>query len=120
METMTLSQIAGAVGSHCDSDAKINEICIDTRAIKPGCLFVAIRGENFDGHDFIEQAYESGAVGVITSREISGHTGVILVPDTRKALLDLARYYRVQRVHRGCDGQCRKNIDQRNDLCHFE
>lgn len=94
METMTLSQIAGAVGSHCDSDAKINEICIDTRAIKPGCLFVAIRGENFDGHDFIEQAYESGAVGVITSREISGHTGVILVPDTRKALLDLARYYR--------------------------
>lgn len=94
MEKMTLSQIAGAVGSSCDTDAQIDTICIDTRKITPGCLFVAIRGENFDGHDFIEQAYERGAVGVITSRAVAGHSGVILVSDTRKALLDLARYYR--------------------------
>ena len=94
MEKMTLSQIAGAVGSSCDTDAQIDTICIDTRKITPGCLFVAIRGENFDGHDFIEQAYERGAAGVITSRAVAGHSGVILVSDTRKALLDLARYYR--------------------------
>ena len=94
MEKMTLSQIAGAVGSSCDTDAQIDTICIDTRKITLGCLFVAIRGENFDGHDFIEQAYERGAVGVITSRAVAGHSGVILVSDTRKALLDLARYYR--------------------------
>lgn len=94
MEKITLSRLAKAVGSVCESEQEIDTICIDTRKIVDGCLFFAIKGENFDGHDFIDQAYTSGAAGVVTSRPAEGREGVILVPDTRKALLDMAAFYR--------------------------
>lgn len=94
MEQLTLKQIAQAVGAECGSETAVDAICLDTRKITPGCLFIAIRGERFDGHDFIEQAYERGAVGVVTEREVPMHSGVIRVPDTKQALLDIAAYYR--------------------------
>ncbi|MCI8407095.1 MAG: UDP-N-acetylmuramoyl-tripeptide--D-alanyl-D-alanine ligase [Oscillospiraceae bacterium] len=94
MEALPLNRLAQAVGAQCASERPVESICTDTRKIKEGSLFIAIRGDRFDGHDFIEQAYQKGAAGVITSRPVPGREGVILVPDTRKALLDLARYYR--------------------------
>lgn len=94
MERISLMQMATAIGSSCDSDIYVENICIDTRKIEPGSLFVAIKGEHFDGHDFIEQAYSLGAVGVVSERPVLGHTGVIVVPDTHQALLDIASYYR--------------------------
>ncbi len=94
MERLSLTRIAQAVGGSCGSSREIENICIDTRKIEPGSLYIAIPGERFDGHDFIEEAYRKGAAGVITARPVEGHEGVILVPDTRQALLDLAAYYR--------------------------
>lgn len=92
MEKISLKKIAEAVGSACESELYIDEICIDTRKIKEGCLFIAIKGENFDGHDFIDEAFEKGAAAVISSRNIA-RENVILVEDTKRALLDLAKYY---------------------------
>lgn len=97
MEEMTLNEIALATGSTCpDSikDRKVDSICIDSRKLSPGCLFIAIRGENFDGHSFISQALEKGAAAALSSCPSDGDERVLTVKDTKRALLDLARYYR--------------------------
>ncbi|MCD7800074.1 MAG: UDP-N-acetylmuramoyl-tripeptide--D-alanyl-D-alanine ligase [Ruminococcus sp.] len=93
MEILTLSEIAKAVGSTVAIDGNITEISTDTRTIPKGCLFVAIKGNNFDGHDYIQTAFEKGAKAVISERNVDG-CNCILVESTRKALLDIARYYR--------------------------
>ena len=51
------------------NNKQITGISIDTRSIEQNDLFIAIKGENFDGHDFIEKAIQKGASGVIVSRE---------------------------------------------------
>ena len=65
----------------------------DTRNIIPGGIFVAIKGERFDGHDYAKYAVEMGAVCAITERTLPD-VPCIVVKSTRKALLDLARYFR--------------------------
>lgn len=94
MERLSLKLLAGVLNSSCDSDAFIESVCIDTRKIEPNCLFIAIKGENFDGHDFIDKAYELGAIGVVSSKPVMNHSNAIIVEDTKKALLELAAYYR--------------------------
>ena len=75
----------------------ISGISKDTRTLRPGDLYVALRGDRFDGHAFIQQAFEKGAVGALVDSEVdaSGHTALV-VPDTLKGLQDLARGYRAQ------------------------
>ena len=43
-------------------------VCTDTRALVPGCLFVALQGERFDAHDFLDQAARGGATGAVVKR----------------------------------------------------
>jgi len=93
MEFLNLSEIAEAVGSTVAIDGQINEISTDTRTIPEGCLFIAIKGENFDGHDYIPMAFEKGARAVISEKAVEGYN-CIVVDSTRIALLDIARYYR--------------------------
>ncbi len=98
MESMSLSEAARAVGGELsDRDGLIGGISIDSRTIKSGELFIAIKGPNFDGHEFISQAINKGASGVIISGNISGKTaaaGFIKVSDTLRALKELAYYHR--------------------------
>ncbi len=95
METLTLREIVGAVGgkTQTDFDTEILSVSTDTRSITPGSLFVPIKGERFDGHDFIEKALELGAVAVLSERPIQGER-IVSVPDTREAYLRLAGWYR--------------------------
>lgn len=93
METLKLSEVAKAVNSTVAIDGEITEISTDTRTIQEGCLFIAIKGENSDGHDYVVSAFEKGAKAVVTERNFGGYN-CIVVEDTRKALLDVARYYR--------------------------
>lgn len=76
----------------------IKGISIDSRSIKKGDLFIAIKGERFDGHDFIANAVKNGASGIILSSMFHGSQDlssvIIKVNDTLKALQDLAKYYR--------------------------
>jgi UDP-N-acetylmuramoyl-tripeptide--D-alanyl-D-alanine ligase len=85
-----LSEIAAAMrGTLRGSDAVVSAVLTDSRAVGPGSLFVAIAGERVDGHDFVADAFDRGAVAAVVHRsEIAGT--VIVVPDTGRALLDLA------------------------------
>ena len=73
------------------SDASFNALFTDSREVKPGGLFVALRGEQSDGHGFIPQAIERGASGVLCERppQATDHAAVIVVADTRQALFDI-------------------------------
>ena len=55
-------------------DVEINGIVIDNRAVKPGNLFVAMRGRDTDGHNYIQKAIDNGAAAIVGDRELSGFT----------------------------------------------
>jgi UDP-N-acetylmuramoyl-tripeptide--D-alanyl-D-alanine ligase len=88
-------------GPHA-GDQLIQGISIDSRNISIGNLFVAIPGERFDGHQFVSEAVEKGAKATVIAKEkkqtvspeIFNKTGVILVDDTKKALRNIASWYR--------------------------
>ena len=94
MEKISLKKIAEVVGAKCDCDLEITSVCTDTRNIDKGCLFIAIAGENFDAHDFVEDAAKKGAAAVLCQREVECSVPVLYVKDTRTAYLDIAGYYR--------------------------
>lgn len=82
-------------------ESLVSAICTDTRTIKPGDCFVALPGENHDGHDFISQAAAKHISAVVVSRrdvnrDIPAGTAVVRVSDTLYALGELARYLRRQ------------------------
>ncbi len=68
-------------------------VCTDTRTLKPGQLFFALKGENFDGNLFVDKALEAGAIAAVASVE-SQDARVITVPDTLDALKALALEHR--------------------------
>lgn len=102
MEVLSLDEIVNAFCGHvirADRSAKIQGISTDSRNIRKGDLFFALKGEHFDGHRFVMQAIDAGAVGAVVSSEINLDSGrenvsVIQVKDTVTALGDLAKYYR--------------------------
>ena len=94
MKALTFKEAAAAVGSETVLSGKFDCVCTDTRKITDGCLFIAIKGENFDGHDFAAKAIESGAEAVIVEKDCGLEERQIVVESTRQALLDLAGYYR--------------------------
>jgi len=72
-------------------DLAIEGIAIDSRAVKPGYLFVAIKGGALDGHDFISKAIENGAVAIVGEKDVSGlELPYVRVQDTRQALTWIA------------------------------
>lgn len=68
-------------------------VSIDSRTIKAGDCFFAVKGENFDGHDYIDQAFANHATCAVVSKDIV-HAGILKVDDTVKALGTLAAHYR--------------------------
>ncbi|RKZ20634.1 hypothetical protein DRQ16_04625 [bacterium] len=92
MRVFDVLQATGGKGVDIYLDEKVNGFSVDSRTIKPGEMFFALKGERFDGHDFVEEAQlRSGKPACV---ERKGFKNVILVPDTLKALGDLAGYYR--------------------------
>ena len=94
MIPMTLAEIAEAVGGEVvDGTADLTvtaEASVDSRAVPPGGLFVAMVGENADGHDFAAAAVESGAAAVLAARPVGAPA--IVVPDPQEALARLATH----------------------------
>ncbi len=86
------SEIAEIVlGELVGEDSLIDKICLNSKEkMGAGCCFVAIKGEKYDGNDFIDEAFENGATLVISERKITGGA-CLLVDNTRIALLELAR-----------------------------
>ena len=78
-------------------DLAINAIKTDSRAIRPGDLFVAIKGDSFDGHDFIPQAIKAGAAAILSERSGENPAGEFFhVQNTLQAIRKLAHAYRKQ------------------------
>jgi UDP-N-acetylmuramoyl-tripeptide--D-alanyl-D-alanine ligase len=95
-----LSKVASWAGGRLlagGADVLVTNICTDSRSLKAGDLFVALRGENFDAHSFVGEAAVRGAVGAIVEKAPSGlpgRFGIIEVLDTLRALQSLAGSYR--------------------------
>jgi len=92
--TFSLQEIARITGGRLvpvDARVEIRSVSTDSRTLRAGELFVPLRGENFDGHDFLTLAVRNGAAACLSEDVISGMTvPVIVVNDTLKALGDLA------------------------------
>ncbi len=93
-----IAEFAGAAISSGDSKLSIDKISTDSRALKRGELFVALHGENFDGHNFVESAAKAGAAGAIVDSSWKGKVpenfALIRVKDTLQAYQKLAANYR--------------------------
>lgn len=77
-----------------DEGLKVAAVSTDTRTIGPGSLFVALKGETFDGDDYVESALEKGAIAAITHKSGGNDPRLIQVPDTLLAYASLAKGYR--------------------------
>ena len=103
---ITVREIASAVGGRIvsgPSDVPVSGLSTDSRTVTPGQVFLALKGENYDGHDFLSGAVKGGAAGVIVEtsttmpREYTARTpAVVTVPSTLEALGDLALWWRNQ------------------------
>ena len=94
---LRLAEAAVATGGRVvGADAAFNAVSTDSRAIQAGDLFVALRGERFDGHDFAADCLQRGAAAaMVDARWQAGQAGPLLVvEDTRLALGTLASYWR--------------------------
>lgn len=100
MDPTELNKIAEWAGGellHGDGGVRIETICTDSRALKAGDLFLALRGEKFDAHTFVAEAAKLGAAGAVVEEVPAGlpeNFAVIKVADTLKALQRIATQYR--------------------------
>ncbi|AHK19895.1 UDP-N-acetylmuramoyl-tripeptide--D-alanyl-D-alanine ligase [Yersinia similis] len=84
------------VAESVSDDIEITEVTIDTRKVTAGCLFVALKGERFDGHDFAEDAIAAGAGALLVSKRLLVGGPQLVVKDTRLALGQFAAWVRQQ------------------------
>ncbi len=96
MISVTLSQLATILGADVSGELTFDAVTTDTRKITPGCLFVALKGERFDAHDFAEQAKAAGAGALLVSRKLDIDLPQAVVQDTRLAFGELAAWVRQQ------------------------
>jgi UDP-N-acetylmuramoyl-tripeptide--D-alanyl-D-alanine ligase len=91
----TLADAAAAVGGQLvGEDHRYCTVSTDSRTLKPGTLFVALRGPNFDGRDFVAAAAAQGAVGAIVDRAVAHELPQVVVPDALRALQQLGQAWR--------------------------
>lgn len=99
INALTAQEIANATGGRLiygSGDVVVSSVSTDSRTVDNTTLYIPIKGENFDGHTFICDVTKHDVAGYLCSDgQICGGSGfAIMVDDTRKALLDLASYYR--------------------------
>ncbi|MDQ3545316.1 MAG: UDP-N-acetylmuramoyl-tripeptide--D-alanyl-D-alanine ligase [Verrucomicrobiota bacterium] len=93
-----MAQFAGAAVQKGHGNRLITNLSTDSRSVQPGDLFVALRGDNFDGHKFVSQAMERGAAGAIVETKWTGKLApdfsILRVADTLVAYQQVAAHYR--------------------------
>src|SRR6266851_10454666 len=98
LSILQITELAGAKLEQGDGENSVERISTDSRTIKKGELFVALRGENFDGHKFVEATAKAGAAGAIVDLNWKGKVptkfAVIRGQDTLLAYQNLAANYR--------------------------
>ena len=92
---MTLNEIAAQLGCPLMGSIDVKNIVIDSRQVEPGSLFVALKGERFDGHDYMAVAEKLGAIGVLCEKnDVKLSIPQLIVPSSLAAMTHLATYYR--------------------------
>ncbi len=94
MEFMTLGQMAHSLSLHIYSHKRVKGVSVDTRTLQPGEVYVALKGERVDGHDFLAEAQKRGALAAIISKHYHGPDFGLIpmrVEDPLSALQELAR-----------------------------
>ena len=101
LKALKLSELTGALnGRLLVADATFDGVSIDSRAIKPGQLFIALTGPRFDGHDYLNEVASLGAAGALVEREVADSAlPQLLVKDARQALGQLGAMNRVAFTH---------------------
>ncbi|MBW8036308.1 MAG: UDP-N-acetylmuramoyl-tripeptide--D-alanyl-D-alanine ligase [Planctomycetes bacterium] len=100
MSKITIGQLADIIGAGAGGSQGLiidaSNVCIDSRKITEGQIFFAIEGKNFDGHDFIDTAFNAGASCAVVGEgtDKPANKPLLKVKDTTKALGDLARWWR--------------------------
>ena len=101
MDATSFEKIAQWSGGNLaagDPQATVTTICTDSRSLKAGDFFVALRGENFDAHNFLEQVAKAGATGAMVSEEppsnLPENFAILRATDTLVAYQNLAANYR--------------------------
>lgn len=96
MIQMRLSEAADLLQAGLSGDdVEFSGCSTDTRSLTKGSLFIALRGENFDGHDFVEQAMQGGAVAALVEYDLSDKAApIIIVEDSKEAMGKLASAWR--------------------------
>src|SRR5438046_1816485 len=104
----TVDDVLAATGGSLASGqagANFTGVTIDSRSVEAGDLFVAFRGQKHDGHRFVLQAFSHGARGALVESLLDGEPwaepgwsgpAVVMTSDSRKALQDLATYWRAK------------------------
>jgi UDP-N-acetylmuramoyl-tripeptide--D-alanyl-D-alanine ligase len=86
---MTLAEVVRAIPQarlQGDGGLRFGTVATDTRSLRPGAIFFALRGERFDAHEFAAQAVAGGACALVVERPVAVAAPQIVVPDTRRAL----------------------------------
>ncbi|WP_291968479.1 UDP-N-acetylmuramoyl-tripeptide--D-alanyl-D-alanine ligase [Candidatus Symbiopectobacterium sp.] len=97
MIRVTLQQLATALNATLlGEDVAVETVCTDTRELTPDCLFIALRGEKFDAHDYAHHAVRGGAAALLVSKHLPIDMPQLLVGDTRLALGELGAWMRRQ------------------------
>ncbi|GHV05851.1 hypothetical protein FACS189485_13470 [Spirochaetia bacterium] len=96
MKKIKLSDVIRSISAISDyhGDEYIQGVSTDTRTLKPGDLFIALKGNNYDGHDFVVLAEQKKAIAIVCSHVINTRLPTLIVKNTLKALQELALYYR--------------------------
>lgn len=101
MKRLSLSEIARLTGGRLHgADAEVDVVCTDTRALpaEGAALFVALKGERFDGHDHVAGLAHTAVAAALVSREIDAPIAQVVVADTQQALADLAAGVQARRA----------------------
>ncbi|NEO85804.1 MAG: UDP-N-acetylmuramoyl-tripeptide--D-alanyl-D-alanine ligase, partial [Spirulina sp. SIO3F2] len=95
---LSLAQIAQVIKGDCQDPTIIRDVVTDSRQLQARDLFVALKGDRFNGHDFLTQVAAAGAAGVVVSDPPLANLGIPVfhVPDTLVAYQQLAQYWRSQ------------------------
>ncbi|HEY1921235.1 MAG TPA: Mur ligase domain-containing protein, partial [Tepidisphaeraceae bacterium] len=106
MNSISLGEIQDVTGAEAlaaGADVRISAVCTDTRRMEAGSLFISLRGENFDGNEFLSQAAAGGARAAMIDRQPRNLLGnlpanfpLIRVADSRATMGLLARHVRQQ------------------------
>ena len=103
MEYLSIQEIIFAIDGKLiikSENNGYNDICTDTRKVSNGNIFIALKGENFNGNEYVLEAIQKGAALCIIDEikfkedDVNNQVSIILVSDTKKALLKLSGYYR--------------------------